>query len=77
MSENNLFVPAEQKSSGAGAIAGFVLSLVLVFGGFWVMSIAFTTAGYELPLFLGGMLMDVVGFWLAFGLIPSATVKKY
>ncbi|WP_449278134.1 hypothetical protein [Leucobacter sp. GX24907] len=77
MSENNLFVPAEQKSSGAGAIAGFVISLLLVFGGFWVMSIAFSTPGLEVELFMGGLLMDVVGFWLAFGLIPSATVKKH
>jgi len=49
----------------------FALSAVLVFGGFWVMSLAFSV-GESLAawVFFAGIALDALGLWIAFGVAP-------
>ncbi|WGD38155.1 hypothetical protein [Lysinibacter sp. HNR] len=51
-------------------ILAAISSLVLVFGGFWVMGHAFAQEGYEFIWFLGGILSASLGLWVAFGITP-------
>lgn len=63
---SSVFEASSEPGAGAGVIALFVLSIVLVFGGFYVMSLAFGAHDFGLELFALGLLLDAAGLWLAF-----------
>lgn len=67
-SGSSVFAPSAAAPASFGSVLRFLLSLVLVFGGFWVMSLAFSYEGWGAELFVGGLLLDALGLWLAFGL---------
>ncbi|KKI17107.1 MULTISPECIES: hypothetical protein [unclassified Leucobacter] len=61
-----LFAPRSDRAHPL-TIPVFVVSAILVFGGFYLMGLAPSIAGAELWLFLAGILVDTIGFWIAFG----------
>ncbi|MFT4231616.1 MAG: hypothetical protein QM606_02410 [Leucobacter sp.] len=66
----------EESSQGAvGAVTGlvFILSMVLVVGGFWLMSFGINPSlgAAELWTFAGGLAATVLGFALPFTLLPA------
>ncbi|WP_025133210.1 hypothetical protein [Leucobacter sp. PH1c] len=75
-SQENGALFEESSRGGVSAITAvvFVLSMVLAFGGFVLMSYGFNpTLGMttELWLFLGGLLSSVIGFALPFAILPA------
>lgn len=48
-----------------------VVSMVLVFGGFYLMGAAFSSENWGFEIFAAGIAADALGLWLAFGVIPS------
>ncbi len=52
-------------------IIGFVVSLIVFIGGLYVLGLAFTLPGYELPTFLGGILLSSIGI-----AIPVHVLKR-
>ena len=66
-----LFVLAPRPPLTAATVALFLVSAALVFGGFWLMSLAFSTDGALAAwIFFGGIACDACGLWLAFGIVP-------
>lgn len=63
---DGLFAPRSDRAHPL-TIPVFVVSAILVFGGFYLMGLAPSIAGAELWLFLAGILVDAIGFWIAFG----------
>lgn len=63
---SSVFEASSEPGAGAGIIALFVLSIVLVFGGFYVMSMAFGAHAFGFEVFAAGLLLDALGFGLAF-----------
>ncbi|MBP6683963.1 MAG: hypothetical protein KA158_00960 [Leucobacter sp.] len=66
-----LFEPSPTPRMPASEIAFIILAMVLVFGGFYMMALAFSVPEWAFWLFGGGIIVDAIGFWVAFGLIPS------
>lgn len=71
-----LFEPAP-----AARLSGFervvvIFSMILVFSGFYVMSLAFTFHEWGIELFALGLLLDTVGFWLPFGWLAHRRSRK-
>lgn len=67
-----VFAPSPRARLSGSTVLALLASVILVFGGFYLMSLAFSfgeTAG--LWLFVGGLAADVIGFWLAFGWLPN------
>lgn len=62
----SLFQPSPNPRLSALEVVAFVLSMVLVFGGFYLFAAAF---GHEwaLELFAAGLIAETIGFWIAFG----------
>jgi len=52
-------------------VVAFAISLALFIGGLFLMGYAFSTVGYELPMFLGGILVTSLGV-----LIPIHVLKR-
>ena len=52
-------------------IIGFVISLVLFVAGLYIMGAAFYVAGFEGPVFVGGILVTSLGL-----LIPVHILKR-
>ena len=72
----SVFAPSTQPSAGAGTVVLFIITALLVFGGFYVMSMAFhLEPATAIWVFSIGLLMDVIGFWLPFGLISGVGRK--
>lgn len=69
--ESHLFEPAPQARPSAVTVLLFVITSILVFGGFHVMSLAFTFEEWGIPLFSAGILLDALGLWIVFGVIPA------
>ncbi len=65
---------AENTMSGGSStlltVAVVIVSFALVFGGFWMLGHAFSQEGHEFTWFFGGVLVDALGLWVAFGLLP-------
>lgn len=61
-----LFAPKSDRAHPL-TIPVFVVAAILVFGGFYLMGLAPSVEGAELWLFLAGILVDAIGFWIAFG----------
>ncbi|MBL3700682.1 hypothetical protein [Leucobacter luti] len=70
------FVPTPNPPISASTIIGFIISAVLVFGGFYLMGLAFSVPGAEIWLFAGGLGVDALGLWIAFGIIPALTDRE-
>lgn len=66
-SSAELFQPSPAQSLSGLERVVFVLALILVFGGFWLMGSAFGGNEFGIETFAGGLAADAVGFWLAFG----------
>ena len=67
-----VFAPSPRPRMAASTVIALLVSTILVFGGFYLMGSAFShgeSAG--LWLFAGGLAADVIGFWIAFGWLPS------
>lgn len=75
--ERTPFIPSENPPVGASTVIGFIVASVLVFGGFYMMGMAFSVPGAEIWLFAGGIIVDAIGLWIAFGLIPYLSDRKY
>ena len=76
-SSQSLFQPSEAESVTFGSFLLFVLSAIFVFGGFYLMSIAFSVADHwGIAAFAGGLAADAFGLWLAFGLIPGIANRR-
>lgn len=71
-----LFEPSPHPRMSAFDLLCFLVSAALVFGGFYVMSLAFTYEEWGFWLFFGGVLLDALGLWMAFGLIPNWRAKR-
>ena len=52
-------------------IVAFIVSFALFIGGLFMMGEAFAATGYELPIFLGGILVTTLGC-----LIPIHVLKR-
>ncbi|MEB4614057.1 hypothetical protein OOT08_05340 [Leucobacter sp. M11] len=59
-----------------GTILVAIIACVLVFGGFYMMGLAFSVPGWEIWLFCGGILVDAFGLWLAMGWLPGRDQKR-
>lgn len=70
------FVPNPHEPASASTIIGFIVAAALVFGGFYMMGMAFSVPGAEFWLFGGGIVIDAIGLWVAFGLIPYFSDRK-
>ncbi|KAM9863936.1 hypothetical protein ACI1US_00095 [Leucobacter sp. BZR 635] len=66
-----LFEPSPTPRMPASEIFLIILAMVLVFGGFYMMGLAFSVPEWAFWLFGGGIIVDAIGFWVAFGIIPS------
>lgn len=69
--QERLFEPSPTPRMPFSEVLLVVLAMVLVFGGFYMMALAFSMHEWALWLFGGGIVVDAIGFWIAFGLIPS------
>ena len=52
-------------------VVAFAISLALFIGGLFLMGYAFSTTGYELPMFFGGILVTSLGVF-----IPIHVLKR-
>lgn len=43
-------------------IIGFLVSIIIFIGGFYIMGSAFAVPGYEAPLFILGIVVSAIGF---------------
>ncbi len=75
-SHESPFVPGTNPRISAGSIIGFIVAAALVFGGFYMMGMAFSVPGAEIWLFGGGIMVDALGLWIAFGLIPALEDRR-
>ena len=69
-----LFEESSQGAVSAVTAVGFLLSLVLVIGGFVLMSYGFNldiTSTAEFWTFAGGLAATVLGFMIPFTLLPA------
>ncbi|WP_449281786.1 hypothetical protein [Leucobacter sp.] len=71
-----LFAPTPTPRASAGTVLAFVFVLALVLGGFYMMAHAFSSPDFGLAWFAGGLLADALGFWFAFGLLPSLDSRR-
>lgn len=67
----SLFQPSPNPRLSALEVAVLLLSLVLVFGGFYLMGAAFGDNQWGLETFAAGLLVDALGLWLVFGWLPG------
>lgn len=72
----SLFIPDPNPRITATEIALFLFSAIFVFGGFYVMGLAFSFPGLGFQMFGGGLLLDAFGLWIAFGLVPAWRAKQ-
>ena len=66
-----LFQPSHTPRLPALDIVLIIVSMLLVFGGFYMMALAFSIHEWAIWLFVGGIVVDAIGFWIAFGLLPA------
>ncbi len=71
-----LFEPAGHARVSAVDVLLFLISAALVFGGFYIMGHAFDSEEGAIQLFAGGLMLDALGLWLAFGVIPGWRAKR-
>lgn len=67
----SLFQTSSHPRLTFGTLLLFLLSMVFVLGGFYLMGAAFGGSEADHWLFAGGLAADAFGFWMAFGLIPN------
>lgn len=67
-----VFAPSPRPRLSAFSALMVLVTGAFILGGFYLMSIAFTYHEIGLWLFVGGLLADVIGFWIAFGLLSSS-----
>lgn len=72
-----LFEPSQTPRVPASDITLIVLAMVLVFGGFYMMGLAFSYEHLAFWLFGGGIVVDAIGFWIAFGVIPARDARRH
>lgn len=60
----------------AGTIVAVIVACTLVFGGFYLMGLAFSVPGWEAILFSGGIAIDAFGLWIAMGWLPGRDEKR-
>ena len=65
-SDTALFAESEAGGLSFGSLLLILLCLVLVFGGFYLMSLAFGDTAYAIEFFMGGLIATFVSFWLGF-----------
>lgn len=67
-----VFAPSPRPRMAASTVFALLASVILVFGGFYLMGSAFSYGeGPGIWLFAGGLAADVIGFWLAFNWLPN------
>ena len=66
-----VFAPSPRPRLAASSFFALVVSFIFIFGGFYLMSLAFSFEDIGIWLFAGGMLADTIGFWIAFGWLPN------
>lgn len=65
-SNTELFEPGAAPAPGGSVIAVFVVSLLMIFGGFYLMGLAFSLEDPWHWLFAPALLLSVLGFVVAF-----------
>lgn len=73
--KDQVFVQTDQARASIGVILLTVLGSVLMLVGMWVTSLAFSVPGSEILLFLGGIVITSLGFWLALGFLTGRASK--
>ena len=73
--KDQVFVQTDQPRASIGVILLTVLGSVLMLVGMWVTSLAFSVPGSEILLFLGGIVITSLGFWLALGFLTGRASK--
>lgn len=74
---DSLFTPAITPKVSAGSLLRVIVSIALVLAGFWLFGIAFSVpAEFEIAAFAGGVVLDTIGFILAFGTNPASELEK-
>ena len=71
-----LFEPAPTARLSGFERVVLVFSLILVFGGFYVMSLAFTFHEWGIELFAAGIILDAIGLWIPFGWLAHRRGRK-
>lgn len=66
-----VFAPSPRPRLSAGSAIAVLFAIALMLGGFYAMAIAFSVHEYAIPLFAGGLLLEVIGFWFTFGWLPG------
>ena len=69
--QSELFERSEEGGSRLSTVLVFILCAVLVFGGFYMMSVSFGIGDAGFWMFLAALLVETLGFWIAFGLWPN------
>jgi len=65
-SSAELFEPGSAPAPGAAVIGTFLLTFILVFGGFYIMGSAFSVPDPWGWIFFPGLLLTTLGFLVAF-----------
>ena len=74
---DSLFTPAITPKVSAGDVFRFVIASILVFGGFYLMGLTFSLpTEWHILTFSAGIIIDAIGFVIAFGLNPSSELKQ-
>lgn len=71
---SELFAESSRGAVSTVTFFGFIISMVLFFGGMVVFSFGFSptlTPETAFAIFAGGLAATFVGLWVAFGLIPA------
>ncbi|QBE48387.1 hypothetical protein [Leucobacter triazinivorans] len=71
-----LFAPTPTPRASAGTVLAFVVVVVLMLAGFYMMAHAFSSPDLGLAWFAGGLLVDAFAFWFAFGILPSFDSRR-
>lgn len=69
---DELFAQASRPAASFGTILLFLITFVMLVGGFYLFGISFEygESMTSIWLFTAGLLLDSLAFWLAFGVIP-------
>ncbi|MFA5605678.1 MAG: hypothetical protein WDA07_00620 [Leucobacter sp.] len=67
-----IFAPSPRPRITFGTAILVLLTVILVFGGFYLMGAAFSVPEEQaFWVFAAALALDTIGFWIAFGIIPS------
>lgn len=66
-----VFAPSPRPRVSVGSAIAVLFAFALMLGGFYAMAMAFSIHEYAIPLFAGGLLLEIIAFVFAFGGVPE------